>query len=346
MDGEINTTIPEMEAGASKVIACQMIANNNYSSSEITIKADLSESYRKYAKDKNIVMQMDQVVSSNKLSLTAKEEQKKEIELVSLSSAVDKNIPLSAVKHDKRIALIIGNEDYSQSLNSEIDVDYAVNDATVFKKYANRVLGVKEENTFFITNASSGTMQKQIDLVSKLAKNMGSSSEIVFYYAGHGVPDEKTKEPYIIPVDVDATNLSAAIKLKDLYAKLAGSEAKRVTVFLDACFSGGARNMPLLAARGVKIKPKEETISGNIVVFSATSEEQSALSFDKEKHGMFTYFLLKKLQESKGKATYAELKEYINSKVSVESLRINHKEQNPQVNISPVVKEVWRNWNF
>ena len=99
-------------------------------------------------------------------------------------------------------------------------------------------------------------------------------------------------------------------------------------------------------ARGVRINPKEETINGNIVVFSATSEKQSALSFDREKHGMFTYFLLKKLQESSGKANYGELKEYINSKVSVESLRTNHKEQNPQVNISPVVKEVWGNWKF
>ena len=61
---------------------------------------------------------------------------------------------------------------------------------------------------------------------------------------------------------------------------------------------------------------------------------------------MFTYFLLKKLQESSGKATYAELKEYINYEVGVESVRINDKEQNPQVNISPVVKEVWKNWNF
>ena len=346
MDGEENTTIPVLEAGASKVIACQMIANNNYSSSEITIKADLSESYGKYAKDKNIVIEMDKVVSSNKLSLTAKEQQKKEIELVSLSSAVDKNIPVSAVKYDNRIALIIGNEDYSQSINAEINVDYAVNDATVFKKYANKVMGVKEENTFFITNASTGTMQKQIDLVSKLAKNMGSSSEIIFYYAGHGLPDEKTKEPYIMPVDVDASNLYSAIKLKDLYAKLANSNAKRVTVFLDACFSGGARNMPLLAARSAKVKPKNETINGNIIVFSATSEEQSALSFDKEKHGMFTYFLLKKLQESSGKATYKELKEFINSKVSVESIRTNQKEQNPEVNISPVIKEVWKYWSF
>ena len=86
MDGEINTAIPVLEAGASKVIACQMIANNNYSSSEITIKADLSESYRKYAEDKSIVIKMDQVVSSNKLSLTAKEEQKK-AEKAALSTA-------------------------------------------------------------------------------------------------------------------------------------------------------------------------------------------------------------------------------------------------------------------
>jgi len=149
-----------------------------------------------------------------------------------------------------------------------------------------------------------------------------------------------------MPVDVDASNLYSAIKLKDLYAKLANSNAKRVTVFLDACFSGGARNMPLLAARSAKVKPKNETINGNIIVFSATSEEQSALSFDKEKHGMFTYFLLKKLQESSGKATYKELKEFINSKVSVESIRTNRKEQNPEVNISPVIKEVWKYWSF
>jgi hypothetical protein len=73
MDGEINITIPIMEAGDSKVINCQMIANNNYNSNEINIKADLSESYGKYAKDKNIILQMDQVVNSNKYSLTAKE---------------------------------------------------------------------------------------------------------------------------------------------------------------------------------------------------------------------------------------------------------------------------------
>ena len=89
-------------------------------------------------------------------------------------------------------------------------------------------------------------------------------------------------------------NVKSGISLKKLYSELNKYPTKRTTVFLDACFSGGARNMPLLAARGVRINPKEETISGNIVVFSATSEKQSALSFDREKHGMFTYFLLKK----------------------------------------------------
>ena len=152
--------------------------------------------------------------------------------------------------------------------------------------------------------------------------------------------------PYIIPVDVDGTNLSSAIKLQELYNKLSNSGAKRVTVFLDACFSGGARNMPLLAARSVRIVPKDERLNGNLVVFSATTAEQSAMSYKKEKHGMFTYFLLKKLQENKGDISYEEMKNYLHESVSIESVRINHKEQDPELHYSSSIANTWKNWKF
>ncbi len=47
-------------------------------------------------------------------------------------------------------------------------------------------------------------------------------------------------------------------------------------------------------------------IRGNMVVFSASSAEQSALPFANEKHGMFTYYLLKKFQESVPRPAYLE----------------------------------------
>jgi uncharacterized caspase-like protein len=205
---------------------------------------------------------------------------------------------------------------------------------------------VQENNVIFSVNATAGEMRKNIDLTAKLLEKIGSQSELIFYYAGHGLPDEASKVPYLIPVDVDGGNLTAAIKLSDVYSKFGNSGAGRVTVFLDACFSGGGRNQGLLAARGVKIIPKTESIVGNMVVFAAASGEQSALPLNREKHGLFTYFLLKKLQETSGNVTYEQLAESVRQNVSVESLRVNSKEQDPVVNTSSVVADKWKTWKI
>ncbi|GAH62952.1 unnamed protein product, partial [marine sediment metagenome] len=263
------------------------------------------------------------------------------IKIGSLSSGVDKNIPVNTGKYPNRVALIIGNEDYSGTLNAEINVVYARNDAQVFREYAFNTLGVEERNLTLLTDATAGVMRREIDRAARLIEKMGSSSELIFYYAGHGFPDEATQVPYLVPVDVNATNLSVAIKLSEVYDKFGNSGAGRVTVFLDACFSGGGRNQGLLTARAVKIKPKTETVKGNMVVFTASSGEQSSLPLETEMHGMFTYFLLKKLQESKGNTNYKEFADYLRYNVPIESLRVNGKDQEPEVIVSSDVKDSW-----
>ena len=248
-----------------------------------------------------------------------------------------------------RYALVIGNEDYQskqRGLSDEQNVDYARKDASIFQEYALKTLGVKEENMYFMTDATSGEMSQTIDLLSKILYKLGKKSELIVYYAGHGYPDELTKVPYLIPVDVSATNLRSAIKLSEMYDKLSSTGAKKVTVFLDACFTGGGRTSGLVASRGVKVKPKEGSLNGNLVVFSASSGEQSALPYHKEGHGMFTYFLLKKLQESKGRLSFSELETYLSDNVSITSLKENRKEQDPKVNTSSRVVNDWRNWKF
>jgi uncharacterized caspase-like protein len=241
---------------------------------------------------------------------------------------------------------VIGNEDYSRNLNAEVNVEYAKNDAETFRKYALNVLGVQEKNMHFMLDATAGQMQREMDLVAAIMEKLGGQGELIFYYAGHGFPDEVTKVPYLIPVDVDATNLSAAIKLSDVYRKLGETGAGRITVFLDACFSGGGRNQGLLAARSVAIKPKKENINGNMVVFSASTGEQSALPYNEERHGMFTYFLLDKLQQSGGNVTYGELANYLKKQVGLESLMVNGKPQDPEVNVSYKVADEWKNWKM
>lgn len=59
-------------------------------------------------------------------------------------------------------------------------------------------------------------------------------------------------------------------------------------------------------------------------------------------HGLFTYFLLKKLQETSGDVTYDELAGYINKNVKKEAFLINEKPQTPVVATSPKAASSWK----
>lgn len=264
-------------------------------------------------------------------------------------SAVDINIPINNYVKSNTFALIIGNEDYSSfqvGLTNEINVDYASNDAKVFKDYVIKTLGVPERNVILLINATYGQMKQGIAKLNKLSELSDGKANLIFYYAGHGLPDETTKEAYIMPVDISGSDVTNGIKLNDVYKKLLEFPNKKVTVFLDACFSGGARNQGLIAMRGVKIRPKKNAVYGNMVVFASSSGNESSASFKEEHHGLFTYYLLKKLQESKGNLSYKELADYLTQKVKLESVLINSKEQTPQINVSPDVKDTWQDWKF
>ena len=222
-------------------------------------------------------------------------------------SDVDVDIPINNINKPNTYALIIGNEDYSSfqtGLNTEINVDFAINDAKIFKEYCNKTLGIPEKQIKLLINATFGQMNQGIAWLNNLAKIDDGNAELILYYSGHGLPDEQTKESYIMPVDISGNNVSQAIKLTDVYNKLLEHPSKRVTVFLDACFSGGARNQSLIAAKGVRIEPKKNILTGNIIVISSSTGDESSGVFREEQHGFMTYFLLKKLQESKGNVSY------------------------------------------
>lgn len=259
-------------------------------------------------------------------------------------SGVDFNIPIVTGSNPHRYALIIGNEDYTKyqnDLGSEVNVAFARQDAASFAQYCEKTLGVPKENITLLQDAIGSQMKKEIDKLCKIIKYESGEAEIIIYYAGHGFPDEETKESYIMPVDISGTMVTEGIKLSGLYVKLTENSSKSIMVFLDACFSGGGRNSGLLAARGVKIKPKENMVKGNLVVFAASSGDQSSLPYKEKFHGMFTYFLLQKIQETKGQVSYKELYDYINKQVSLNSVKINNKEQNPQLIVSPDIENKW-----
>ncbi|MCM1041052.1 MAG: caspase family protein [Bacteroides sp.] len=262
---------------------------------------------------------------------------------IAYTSDLDVNIPGNKIPNENTFVLIIGNENYTQLA----DVPFAIRDGEVFAKYCNKTLGVPQNNIRIYQDATYGTMLAAMDDMSSIAKAYGENNiNIIVYYAGHGAPNDATKEAYLLPVDAFSVNPKVCYALKDFYADLADMKARRIMVFLDACFSGSARaeNGEMLAsARGVAISSKKEILEGNMMVISATNGSETALPYEKEQHGLFTYFLLKKLQESKGNINMGDLSDYIKTNVARQSVVINKKAQTPTINVSSSATG-WENW--
>lgn len=69
---------------------------------------------------------------------------------------------------------------------------------------------------------------------------------------------------------------------------------------------------------------------------------ETAWNYPQENHGTFTYFLLRKLQESKGNATLGELADYVRDNVEKTNMRLRSVRQSPNVNPSPSYDGDWR----
>ncbi|MBZ4642557.1 MAG: hypothetical protein PWQ25_1648 [Deferribacteres bacterium] len=64
-------------------------------------------------------------------------------------------------------------------------------------------------------------------------------SNVFVYYVGHGAPDLNTNDAYFVPVDGDPQYISTSgYKLQQFYDNLAKIGAKKITIVIDACFSG------------------------------------------------------------------------------------------------------------
>lgn len=257
---------------------------------------------------------------------------------------VDSDIPQTKGANFGTYAVVIANENY----RSVADVGNAANDGNVLHQYLTKTLGIPENNVIYCENASAAMMDEALTTLetkTRSAAALGKAFNVIFYYSGHGVPAEGTSDAYLLPVDVSPKNLKRyGFSLDELYRRLGALEAQCVTVLLDACFSGAGRTGAMLAdVKGVALEPKKAAPTGNMVVLSACSGSQTAHIFKEGKHGLFTYWLLRKLKETKGEVTLGELQEHLAQYVDYTATnRLNLPGQQPTLQVSPTLSRNWR----
>lgn len=256
------------------------------------------------------------------------------------NSDVDKDIPTGQQRKENTFAFIIANENYPDA-----PVPYSLNDGRIFKEYCSKTLGIPEKNINIYEDATFGTIIAAVEKMKSIADAYDGEASVIFYYAGHGFPDEKQNTAYLLPIDGNASDITTTgYSLAKLYKDLASLKLKSSVVLLDACFSGAKREDNMLASsRGVAIKVKEEAPTGNMIVFSAAQGDETAHQLEEKGHGLFTYYLLKELQQTNGDVTLGELSEFVTKQVKRQSVVINNKKQTPTVIPSQAVINSWQN---
>ena len=263
--------------------------------------------------------------------------------VMQLKGGVDLDIPKTTEKRENTFVVIISNENYQ----TEAAVPYALNDGRSFAKYCELTLGIPKTNIKIVENATLNNIKYNLNWLKQISSVYGTNSKVIFYYAGHGIPNESNGSASLLPVDGYGNDVTTGYSLNDLYSQLSELPSKEVLVFLDACFSGTKREGGMMAsARGIAIKVKATQPKGNLVVFSAAQGDETAYPYKDANHGMFTYFILKKLKDTKGDVTLQDLTSYVTTEVKKNSLLLNGKLQEPTLYSSPNVSTNCMSWKI
>ena len=245
-----------------------------------------------------------------------------------------------AAENRHGVAVIIGNRTYGSSVPA---VKYAFNDAEAVKQFVTGGLGYRAGNVIDLRDATYAQMRAVFGNESthegKLFQFVRPGrSDVVVFYSGHGVPGLKDKRGYILPVDADPDNPELnGYPLDLLFDNLSKIEARSVTVFIDACFSGGSDGgMLIKSASPVFIKGTLPVATGAMTVITAAQGSQLA-SWDHEaRQGLFTEHLLQALYgkadgkdygNGDGRITAREIKAFLDDEMTYAARRRYNRHQ-------------------
>ncbi len=210
--------------------------------------------------------------------------------LVGFSFAVLAPATLAQNSSSKRIALVIGNDNY-QNVSK---LQKAGNDAKAMAREL-------KEAGFEVLLHQDLNYRGMLKAVATLAGKISGGDQVLVFFAGHGVQTKSGS--YLLPTDIEIGSESevekTAYSLNDLTDKLNEAKASFALVMVDAC-----RDNPLKvngrsvgAVRGLSaIEPPK----GQMVVYSASKGQQALDRLSDSDHnpnGVFTREFIAKMRQ-------------------------------------------------
>ncbi len=226
-------------------------------------------------------------------------------------------------------------------------VEFSHNDADAIKEFVINKLGYRKGNIIDLRDATQAQMMAIFGTKDSYeGKLFGwvrpGKSDVTVFYSGHGAPGLKDKRGYLLPVDADPNLVEInGYPVDVLYKNLAKIDAKSITVYLDACFSGDSpKGMIVRATSGISVVAKLPTKKARLTVLTAAQADQFASWDEDAKMGLFTKNLLVALNgaadredygNGDGVVTVGEVQKYLDDEMSYQARRRYNRSQKATV---------------
>ena len=332
-------TLGTMAPGEYRDVSLAFYTNSR--ARDVRVIITLTEATSRFGTTLTVPFSIDQAVAQT-LDISVPAAARAESSVVtppSLLDDVERDIPRAAEPNPDAIAVVIGVERYATLPAAR----FAARDAQLFRRYAASVFGVTDDrNHLYVrtdADATGNELRKLFGDDGWLARRVQTTTDVYVYFSGHGGPDIKTRTPFLLPTDADASYpRETGYALTALYQQLARLPARSITVFLDACFTGSTRSNGTLfgGARAIVISIEQPALlRDNFAVIAAAAGDQIASDYPAKRHGLFTYYALSGLRgaadaDADGAVTVAELERYLGAHVPSVAAALD-REQTPVV---------------
>ncbi len=241
---------------------------------------------------------------------------------------------MKAFQQPNANAVVIGIRQYREDVSPK--VSYAVQGELAIAAVLETQGGIPKTHIKLLTDAKATVGDFRSYFGDWLRMRVKPDSTIYVYYAGHGTPNPKTGEAFLVPWEGHPDFPSGLYPLNELYETLNGLPAKEIVVMLDSCFSGSeGRSVLAKGARPMAVSVENPLLAGGkVIVLAAATGNQISSDYDKAGHGLFTYALLTGLRgdadaDKDAIVTLKEVFPYVRDWVAHTAVEELNREQTP-----------------
>jgi formylglycine-generating enzyme required for sulfatase activity len=232
--------------------------------------------------------------------------------------AVMMALAVSPAQAEKRVALVIGNNDYATLPN----LNNAKKDA---QGMAAKLRGLGFD-VILKVNAGQRALGRAL---GEFENRIADADVALVFFAGHGI--QANGKNHLIPsdaqIEVEEDLRYGSIKAGDFLLAMKRAGAPLNIMILDACRDNPLPRRSRSASRGLSIQPVPAGIKGTTIIYSA-APGQTAQDGPRDGYGVFTGALLKVLEQPGLKL------EDVFKKTATRVAALTHGKQDPWINSS------------